>query len=298
VTGQDPADSRWAQLYAACRPRSEVLVLDGGTLAVSIWDHADDSGAEGRGRDVVLVHGGAAQRTWWDHIAPLLRGAGRIIAFDLTGHGDSSRRRAYSFDSWAGEVAAVAAAYCRPRPALVGHSMGGLVSVHAAQQAEDRYAAVMALDSPLQRMSNGHVERRAKIASRPVRSYATAEAAREGYRTYPPVVDAPPEVMAHVADSAYEPVGERWALKFDPLIYHRPQAPDDFVRRAAVPTQWVRAQQGFIDDRMAERISTSLGPVGELVEVPMAGHHLTLEQPTATAWLISVFLQRLGPVDR
>ena len=65
--------------------------------------------AAASGRGIVLVHGGAAHSRWWDHIGPLLAADRRVVAIDLSGHGDSGRRESYSFDAWAGEMLAVAA---------------------------------------------------------------------------------------------------------------------------------------------------------------------------------------------
>lgn len=46
-------------------------------------------------RDLVFVHGAAAQASWWDHVAPLLAADRRVTAIDLSGHGDSEWRPAY-----------------------------------------------------------------------------------------------------------------------------------------------------------------------------------------------------------
>src|ERR1700749_511873 len=83
-------------------------------------------GGSPSGRGIVLVHGGGAHSRWWDHIAPLLAADRRVIAMDLSGHGDSGRRETYNFDAWAREVLAVAAdAGLDAPPVVIGHSMGG-----------------------------------------------------------------------------------------------------------------------------------------------------------------------------
>ncbi|RYJ06956.1 MAG: alpha/beta fold hydrolase, partial [Actinomycetales bacterium] len=81
---------------------------------------------------VVLVHGGAAHAGWWDHVAPFLTTGHRVVAIDLSGHGDSGHRPRYDFVTWAAEVMAVAAAEGSTRPAVLGHSMGGFVTLTAA----------------------------------------------------------------------------------------------------------------------------------------------------------------------
>lgn len=57
---------------------------------------------------LVLVHGGAAHSRWWDHVAPMLATGRRVVALDLTGHGDSDRRQEYGLERWAEEALAVA----------------------------------------------------------------------------------------------------------------------------------------------------------------------------------------------
>ena len=276
-------------MYRSGSPRTDTVEVDGRTITVSLWEGGDRARPE-----ILLVHGGAAQRQWWDHLVPLLPPAGRVVALDLSGHGDSGHRDEYSLDAWSDEVAAVASRWCENRPVLVGHSMGGLVAVNAAQRSPERYAGVLALDSPLRRSTSGHEERRRKIASRPVRSYGSRREAHEGFKTFPPVTEAPPEVMEHIIEAAIRPSADRWSLKFDPRIYNRPQVSDEFVREAKVPTWWVRAQNGFVDERMTELIQDSIGPLGRLVWVPEASHHLLLEQPMPAAWLIAAFIQTLG----
>src|SRR5260221_503310 len=77
--------------------------VDGTTIAYRAWGDCGDVG-------LVLVHGGGAHARWWDHIAPLLERGRRVVALDLSGHGDSGRRDAYTLDHWSKEALAVAAA--------------------------------------------------------------------------------------------------------------------------------------------------------------------------------------------
>jgi pimeloyl-ACP methyl ester carboxylesterase len=284
----------WTDLYAVAVPEEVDVTVDSLRLRASIWDPSRPPNPTHPAVEVLLIHGGAETRQWWDHIAPLLRGASRIVAFDFSGHGDSDSREAYSLESWATEAAAVAAALLGPRPVLVGHSMGGLVAHLASQRTPEAYAGVVALDSPTQRTADGHAVRRDKIASRPGRTYPTEAEAVAAFKPYPPTPTAPTAVMEHIGRAAYRQVSNEWRRKFDPQAYNRPQAPDDFVQRAPVPTWWVRADDGFIDDEMADRIASALGSRGSFLLMPGAGHHLPLEQPMATAWLVSAFLQRIG----
>jgi len=101
---------------------------------------------------LVLVHGGAAHAGWWTFLAPLLTRQYDVVALDLSGHGDSGRRAEYPRRAWADEVLAVSAEAGFPGPpVLVGHSMGGLVSIVAASVYGDALAGAIIVDTPVRR---------------------------------------------------------------------------------------------------------------------------------------------------
>src|SRR5579872_2898133 len=55
-------------------------------------------------RGLVFVHGGGAHAHWWTHVAALFADEFRVLALDLSGHGDSSPRLKYSLEQWTDEV--------------------------------------------------------------------------------------------------------------------------------------------------------------------------------------------------
>ncbi len=74
----------------------------------------------------------------------------RVVALDLTGHGDSDTRDAYAMSQWAREVLAAAeAGGIDGKPILVGHSMGGIVSFVASHLHGELLDGVVIIDSPL-----------------------------------------------------------------------------------------------------------------------------------------------------
>ena len=79
------------------------VTVAGASIAYRAWGEEDRPG-------IVLVHGGMAHSRWWDHVAPQLAAGCRVVALDLSGHGDSDHREGYSLDLWAEEVLAVAVA--------------------------------------------------------------------------------------------------------------------------------------------------------------------------------------------
>lgn len=99
---------------------------------------------------MVLIHGGGAHSGWWDHIAPFISRTHRVIALDLSGHGDSGSRANYDLRIWASEVmAAASAAGPAGRPTIVGHSMGGWVASTTAMHHSRQINSMLVIDSPL-----------------------------------------------------------------------------------------------------------------------------------------------------
>ena len=88
--------------------------------------HVVDSGGDGQA--VVLLHGGGRDVHDWDDVVPLLTGLGyRTVAVDLRGHGRTPRAP-WTWDLALADVAAVVSALALDRPAVVGHSLGGMVA--------------------------------------------------------------------------------------------------------------------------------------------------------------------------
>jgi pimeloyl-ACP methyl ester carboxylesterase len=133
----------WFTKALATAPEGRRVDVDGTAISYLAWG---DRSARG----LVLVHGGGAHAHWWDHIAPLLALDRRVVALDLSGHGDSGRRDTYTLGAWAAEVLAVAAdAGLTEPPTVIGHSMGGLVTLRLASLQGARLAGAVVIDAPV-----------------------------------------------------------------------------------------------------------------------------------------------------
>src|ERR1700733_9357068 len=97
------APPAWFTQSLSAPVAERVTVVDGVPIAYRMW------GDSRSGPGVGLVHGGAGTSRWRRPTGPLLAIARRVVASDLSGHGDSGRRESYGFDAWAGEILAVAA---------------------------------------------------------------------------------------------------------------------------------------------------------------------------------------------
>jgi pimeloyl-ACP methyl ester carboxylesterase len=125
--------------HAAPRPMDHVNGPHG-TLRV------DDGGL--RGVPVVFVHGNGGNRAQWRAQLDHLRPTRRAVAFDLHGMGESDPPKdgAYSVQSFANDVEAVADALQLKRFVLVGHSYGGFVVAAYAGKHPDRLAGLIFAD--------------------------------------------------------------------------------------------------------------------------------------------------------
>src|ERR1700722_8290231 len=190
-----------------------VTAVDGVPIAYRMW------GSSPNRRGIALVHGGGAHSRWWDHIAPLLAADRGVIAIDLSGHGDSGRRETYTFDAWAREVLAVTAdAGLTEPPVVIGHSMGGIVTLRLASMFGSRIEGAVVVDSPLRDLAPEEQAAQRQRIFRQLHVYPTREAILARFR---PVPDQP--VLRHIADhvaaTSIRQADGGWIWKWDPAIF-------------------------------------------------------------------------------
>jgi pimeloyl-ACP methyl ester carboxylesterase len=271
----------WFTRALSASVTERVTVLDGVPIAYRMWG---DRSARG----VVLVHGGAAHSRWWDHIAPLLAADRRVVAIDMSGHGDSGRRPSYGFDAWAGEILAVAADAGIDAPTVIGHSMGGVVTLRLAALFGSRIEGAVIIDSPVRNPAPEEHAAQDRQVFRELRVYPTREAAIARFR---PVPDQPVlgYIADHVAATSIRQVEGGWTWKWDPKVFVR-EVPREPLTRLECRVALFRAEHGIMSAEMSEIMYDRLGRVAPLIEIPAAGHHVMLDQPIALAAALRTLL--------
>lgn len=254
-------------------PDHEDVEVDGVRIHYRAWG---DPGRPG----LVLIHGGAAHSGWWDHVAPLLA-SHRVVALDLSGHGDSGRRPEYDLRAWAHEVVAVAAAERLDRPVVVGHSLGGWVAATTAVERADAVGAVVLIDSPLN--DRPPEEEYVRQRRRPTRVYPTTDAAIARFSTLPPQDVLLPYIRKHVARTSLRPVEGGWTWKFDPAFFGRRLPLRELLPRLECPVSLLRCERGLVSPEMAVSMRGLVGHRLSVVDLPDTGHHPMLDQPLALA---------------
>jgi 3-oxoadipate enol-lactonase len=101
----------------------------------------------GDGAAVVFTHGlGGRKETWSEVLAAVAKAGFDPIAVDMRGAGDSDKPPGpYSVQQWSADLIAFLEALGIARAVLVGHSVGCMVSEHAALALQDRCAALAML---------------------------------------------------------------------------------------------------------------------------------------------------------
>ena len=280
------APPAWFTAALAAPVAQRTTTVEGVSITYREWGE-ERAGPAGRG--IVLVHGGAAHSRWWDHIGPLLANGRRVVAIDLSGHGDSGRRGSYSLDGWAREVlAVVAAAGLTVPPTVIGHSMGGHVTLRVASLFGSRIEGAVVIDSPLRDMAPEEHAAQERRAFGSLRVYPTREAILARFR---PIPDQPVlgYIADHVAATSIRQVDAGWMWKWDPPIFGReaPQAP---LARLDCRVALFRAEHGMMSAAMSDVMYDRLGRVAPVVELPAAGHHVMLDQPIALVAAIRTLL--------
>jgi sigma-B regulation protein RsbQ len=120
--------------------RKTCLAPDGVTIVYS---------AAGAGRTaLVFIHGGCADRSFFEGQLKAFSGSYRVIALDLAGHGESGTdRKKWGLPEFGSDVKAVVDAEKLRRVILFGNSLGGPAAIEAALLLPDRVIGVVGIDT-------------------------------------------------------------------------------------------------------------------------------------------------------
>ncbi|MFP5227287.1 MAG: alpha/beta fold hydrolase [Acidobacteriota bacterium] len=105
--------------------------------------------AAGAGDPALLfIHGGLANRGFWDGELRRFSDRHRVLAPDLPGHGESGdQRKKWGLPEFGADVAAVIQAESVEKVILFGNSLGGPVAIEAALRLGDKVLGVVGVDT-------------------------------------------------------------------------------------------------------------------------------------------------------
>lgn len=266
--------------------------MESGTLEVAgcriAWCAQGDDGTGA----LVLLHGNRANRHWWDAAvaAGLGDGGRRIVAIDLSGHGDSGRRAEYSPELWADEALAAVEGLAGGRATIVGHSMGGLVAVVAAARRPDLVSGLVLVDTGIRPLAPATAREPRGTPARSPRTFPSRDAALESIRLFPrqPVVNA--EVVRQIAERSIGCSEGVWTWKFDPGVARRftDELINHHLARVECPVAMVYGAESALVDAGSPRAAEAiLGRPVPATVIAGAHHHLVLDRPGASAAAIT-----------
>lgn len=152
IKGPSPSDTPAARIE-----RKTCTAQDGVTIVYS----ASGSGPVG----LVFIHGGLANRAFWDGELKAFAAQYRVIAPDLPGHGESgTNREKWGLPEFGADVRDVVAAELLEKVVLFGNSLGGPVAIEAALLLPGKVLGVVGVDTfnrLLGPMAPEHVQKRA-----------------------------------------------------------------------------------------------------------------------------------------
>jgi len=257
--------------------------------------HYLDYGIAGR-RPMLCVHGGAAHAHWFDFVAPGLTPDHHVLSLDLRGHGDSAWAdpRTYSFKSYAEDVNALVEKLDLRDFVLIGHSMGGMISLVYAAMHPGRVGRLVIVDS-IMLMPMDRVSRMREFGAKPAKRYKTQEELIARYRLEPAETQiAAPDIIQRMAmHSGRQDADGRWRHKADRGVYA------NFEQIAGVPL-WEKikvpalAIRGERSTRLTPEVLAEIrvrAPQVQMAEVSASDHHITLDNPQGFVDVVQTFLR-------
>jgi len=254
------------------------------------------------GRPLLLVHGYTGARSDFDMALAGLADAGwHAVAPDLRGHGGSSHPRSeddYSLDLFADDLLALADALGFERFAILGHSMGGMITQLLVLRAPHRVDAVVLMDT-----SHGPLPLEPELVELGVavaRSDGIGAVADFLAENPDGPLDNPAYRRKLAEDPSYADYGDRnvrasSAAMFAALLAEIPQQPDRLGALASVtvPVLVIVGEEDapFLED---SRRMTDTIPGARLAVIPDGGHSPQFEAPDAWWAALSGFLAELS----
>ncbi len=276
--------------FACASARSRRVRANGLSLHLLEW------GSPGRPA-LCFLHGGAAHAHWFDEVTAPLVARFHVVSLDQRGHGlsDWPATGGYATEDFASDLTAVMDALAWKDMVVIGHSMGGHNAISFSAWHPERVRGLVIVDArpsiPDDRLVLMH-----RRGQRALRHHATVEEAVKAFRLLPRETVADPALLEHMAR---EGVAEReggWVYRFDPTANgaRKPVDAWTLLDRIQAPTLIARAELSpVLPAPQAERLRASIRGA-ELVEIPGAYHHLTLDQPAAFVEALERFLARVG----
>lgn len=266
------------------------VTANGLRLHVREWGSVDAS-------PVLLLHGLTGNAWEWDPIADALADRYHVLALDQRGHGMSAWASDYAPDRMVEDIDAIVSALGLGRLSIVGHSMGGINAYLYTARHPEVVERLVIVDIGPDSITPAaaalwHDALRASAGA----TYGEPEEAVAEWRAANPRAREP-ELRHFVRYNLGQDVDGGWRWRFDgahlgSFITGAPDAAEQWTALQGVtcPTLVIRgADSEVLRASSAARMVRELAR-GDVVEIPLAGHDLTVEHPEALRAHVRRFL--------
>jgi pimeloyl-ACP methyl ester carboxylesterase len=267
-----------------------------------LWLGAD-VGGDPQAPPVILMHGGGQTRNAWFEAATALVGAGfHVISLDLRGHGESdwASDGDYRLEAFVADLKAVIATLASP-PALVGASLGGIVSLTVAGEGGgDSAARALVLVDVTPRVERQGADQIRGFMLGTASGFRDIDEAAAAVATYLPHRQRPKDVSGLMKNLRPRADG-RLYWHWDPRIMDRESKThiegfqarlEGSARNLKVPTLLIRGRLSELVSPQSVAEFRALCPEAEYVDVPGAAHMVAGDRNTVFNAAVIDFLQR------
>ena len=280
-------------------PSDQTASLEGQEIHYVDWGNEQNP-------PLVVLHGISSQARYWDGFAAKMRDAFHVICVDQRGHGESAWSDDYRIEAMAGDLLSLADALRLATFTLVGHSMGGIVSMWFAAHHPERLDNLVVVDADFdfRRAAQVLFQENSVTAALEQDTFENEDAMLDHYQTMMPGIDV--RLVRKPLMYNFRTLEDgRVAYRFDPAVktalmrrleanpgeiaaYQRELSAG--VGSVTCPVLILRGEKS--DILSPEGASETAGAFadGKLVVIPEATHMIPSDNPVAFRTAIREFL--------
>ena len=255
--------------------------------------------------NLILLHGSNQSSHSWDLVSLHLAANYHIYALDQRGHGDSewSRGAHYSVTDMAGDVESLIRTLEIKNPVVVGHSMGGMVTLTLANKCPELLRAITVIDIGPEVNEQGTKMIREFVGKNlefdNLDEFLDKVAEYDPYRSREHIERTIKYNLLRRADGRYVTKHDRRRFFSDAeesaaktaKVQGAPSL--EALKNMALPTLIVRGgDSNVLVEDAAERFVTAL-PDGKLITVPDCGHNVASQNTVGFLQVLVPFLQEV-----
>jgi esterase len=246
---------------------------------------------QGQGPPLIILHGFLGCLDNWHTASKRLSESFKVYSLDLRNHGQSPHNELMSYPIMAEDLLEFLDEESLAEANLLGHSMGGKVTMQFATEHAERVSKLIVVDiapkayPPFQRPL---LDALRKIDLKKFKSFGEIDA------VLAPEVHDDTTRRFLIKNLSREPtIGFRWKIDLDAIINNY----DELTRSISAknkfnrPTCFIRAGRSkYIQDEDISKI-VEIFPHAQIVSIPEAGHWVHIEAPEEFLPLVTDFLK-------